>query len=193
MWLLASSHPGEEDLALQAHALLRQTWPDALLIIAPRMPTRGAEVQALSNAASAAMPGADAGPDSGPNTPLRSANAPLPTAAGVYVADTVGEMGLWYRLAPVALVGGSIVAVGGHNPYEPLALGCAVLHGPNVWNFAESYQQLDAAGLSQRVLDAQALADAVARAWTDPTPRQERRPADPQVDAMLAQLQAHLG
>lgn len=193
VWLLASSHPGEEDLALQAHALLRQIWPDALLIIAPRMPARGAEVQALCNAASAAIPGADAGPDSGPNTPLRSANAPLPTAAGVYVADTVGEMGLWYRLAPVALVGGSIAAVGGHNPYEPLALGCAVLHGPNVWNFAESYQQLDASGLSQRVLDAQALADAVARAWTDPAPRQDRRPADPQVDAMLAQLQAHLG
>ena len=141
------------------------------------MPTRGAEVGALC----------------GPETPLRSANAPLPTAAGVYVADTVGEMGLWYRLAPVALVGGSMAAVGGHNPFEPLALGCAVLHGPNVWNFAESYQQLDAQGLSQPVLDAQQLAAAVARAWADSAPRQDRRPADPQVDAMLAQLQAHLG
>lgn len=193
LWLLASSHPGEEALALQAQALLREAHPDALLIVAPRMPTRGAEVQALCNAASVAIPGADAGTDSGPNTPLRSANAPLPTSAGVYVADTVGEMGLWYRLAPVALVGGSIAAVGGHNPYEPLALGCAVLHGQNVWNFAESYQQLDALGLSQPVLNAQQLAAAVARAWAEPTPRQDRRPADPQVDAMLAQLQAHLG
>ena len=193
LWLLASSHPGEEALALQAHALLREARPEALLIVAPRMPTRGTEVQTLCDAASGAILGADPGPDSGPNTPLRSANAPLPTAAGVYVADTVGEMGLWYRLAPVALVGGSIASVGGHNPYEPLALGCAVLHGPNVWNFAESYQHLDALELSQRVLDAQALADAVARAWADPTPRHDRRPADAQVDAMLAQLQAHLG
>jgi 3-deoxy-D-manno-octulosonic-acid transferase len=108
------------------------------------------------------------------------------------VADTVGEMGLWYRLAPVALVGGSIATVGGHNPFEPLALGCAVLHGPNVWNFAESYQSLDVQGLSQPVSDAQQLAAAVARAWAEPTPRQDRRPADAQVDAMLAQLQAHL-
>lgn len=177
LWLLASSHPSEESLALQAHAQLRQRWPDALLIIAPRMPTRGAEVQALC----------------GPDTPLRSASAPLPTTAGVYVADTVGEMGLWYRLAPVALVGGSIASVGGHNPYEPLALGCAVLHGPNVWNFAETYQHLDALGLSQPVLDAQAVADAVAAAWGQPAShRQDRRPADAAVDAMLQQLQALL-
>lgn len=176
VWLLASSHPGEEALALQAHAWLREAQPDALLIVAPRIPTRGTEVRTLC----------------GPETPLRSANARLPTSAGVYVADTVGEMGLWYRLAPVALVGGSIATVGGHNPFEPLALGCAVLHGPNVWNFAESYQSLDVQGLSQPVSDAQQLAAAVARAWAEPTPRQDRRPADAQVDAMLAQLQAHL-
>jgi 3-deoxy-D-manno-octulosonic-acid transferase len=197
LWLLASSHPSEEALALQAHARLRQRWPEALLIIAPRVPTRGAEVQALCNAASGANAGAAAGPNSGPvsdpDTPLRSANAPLPTAVGVYVADTVGEMGLWYRLAPVALVGGSIAQVGGHNPYEPLALGCAVLHGPNVWNFAESYQQLDALGLSQPVADAAQLAAAVAAAWSQPAGhRQDRRPADAAVDAMLQQLQALL-
>ncbi|MDP2417977.1 MAG: glycosyltransferase N-terminal domain-containing protein [Hydrogenophaga sp.] len=196
LWLLASSHPGEEALALQAHARLRQHWPEALLIIAPRVPTRGAEVQALCNAASATNPGADTGPNrgpvSGPNTSLRSANAPLPTAAGVYVADTVGEMGLWYRLAPVALVGGSIAQVGGHNPYEPLALGCAVLHGPNVWNFAEAYQTLDALGLSEPVTDAQQIAQAVASAWASPATRQDRRPTDAQVDTMLLHLQALL-
>ncbi|MEY4978422.1 MAG: hypothetical protein RLZZ352_692 [Pseudomonadota bacterium] len=180
LWLLASSHPDEEALALQAHARLRQRWPEALLIIAPRMPTRGAEVQALCQGAGHA------------DTALRSAGAALPTTAGVYVADTVGEMGLWYRLAPVALVGGSIAPVGGHNPYEPLALGCAVLHGPNVWNFAESYQDLDALGLAQSAQDAQAVADAVAYCWNTPQPRQDRRPADPAVDAMLQQLQALL-
>ena len=96
-------------------------------------------------------------------------------------------------MAPVALVGGSIAAVGGHNPFEPLALGCAVLHGPNVWNFAESYQQLDALGLSQPVTDAAQLAAAVAAASSQPAShRQDRRPADAAVHAMLQQLQALL-
>jgi len=176
VWLLASSHAGEEAVALQAHALLRQQHPDALLIIAPRAPARGPEIVALCNA----------------DTPLRSANARLPTPANVYVADTVGDMGLWYRLAPVALVGGSIAAVGGHNPFEPLALGCSVLYGPNVWNFAESYENLDSLGLGQPVSDATQIAKAVASAWTSPATREDRRPSDPQVDALLERLQAHL-
>ncbi|MBD3892459.1 glycosyltransferase N-terminal domain-containing protein [Hydrogenophaga sp.] len=176
VWLMASSHPGEETLALQAHALLRQQQPAALLIIAPRVPTRRDEVMALCP----------------PGTPQRSAGAPLPTDAGVYVADTIGEMGLWYRIAPVALVGGSFAAVGGHNPHEPLALGCAVLHGPKVWNFAESYDSLDRLGLSQPVSDAGQIAVAIKAAWASPSPQEDRRPADPQMEAMLERLQALL-
>jgi len=175
VWLVASSHPGEETLALQAHALLRQQRPEALLIIAPRVPARRSEVVALCP----------------PGTAQRSAGAALPTDGGVYLADTIGEMGLWYRIAPVALVGGSLAPVGGHNPHEPLALGCAVLHGPNVWNFAESYESLDRLGLSQPVADAAQTAAAVAAAWASPTTREDRRPADPQVQAMLAKLQIH--
>lgn len=176
VWLVASSHPGEESLALTTHALLRQQHPDALLIIAPRVPTRRDDVVALCP----------------PGTSQRSAGAHLPTEAGVYIADTIGEMGLWYRIAPVALVGGSFAAVGGHNPHEPLALGCAVLHGPNVWNFAESYASLDRQGLSQLVSDAAQIAAAVEAAWSSQTPREDRRPADPQVEAMLQRLQSHL-
>ena len=176
VWLMASSHPGEETLALQAHALLRPQHPDALLIIAPRVPTRRDEVVALCP----------------PGTPQRSAGAQLPTDAGVYIADTIGEMGLWYRIAPMALVGGSFAPVGGHNPHEPLALGCAVLHGPNVWNFAESYESLDRLALSHPVPDAAQIATAVAATWASPATREDRRPADPQVDAMLEQLQAYL-
>lgn len=176
VWLLASSHPGEEALALQAHAALQARHPGALLIIAPRAPARGAEVAALCP----------------PGTPLRGAGANLPTAASVYVADTIGEMGLWYRLAPVALVGGSIATVGGHNPHEPLALGCGVLHGPNVWHFAESYASLDGQGLSQLVRDAMQTAAAVTARWSAATPRHPLHAADPSGDALMLRLLAHL-
>lgn len=176
VWLLASSHPGEETLALAAHTELRQREHDALLIIAPRVPTRGAELAALCP----------------PATPRRSAGARLPTDAPVYLADTIGEMGLWYRLAPVALVGGSVAAVGGHNPHEPLALGCAVLHGPNVWNFSESYVALDALDLSQPITGAAQLAAAVQAAWASPLPRGDRRPPDPDAEPMFERLLARL-
>jgi 3-deoxy-D-manno-octulosonic-acid transferase len=176
IWLLASSHPGEETLALRAHEILRQQEPDALLIIAPRVPTRGAEVSALCPT----------------GTPQRSRGESLPSEMPVYLADTIGELGLWYRLAPVALVGGSLAEVGGHNPHEPLALGCAVLHGPKVWNFSESYAALDEQGLSRLITDATQLANAVQAAWSSPMPREDRRPSDPQAAHLLQRLQTHL-
>lgn len=172
VWLLASSHPGEEALALQAHRGLLERHPDALLVIAPRAPARGAEVAALCQ----------------PPAPLRSAGMHLPDGGAVYVADTIGEMGLWYRLAPVALVGGSFAAVGGHNPHEPLALGCQVLHGPNVWNFAESYEQLDAAGQTLPVADATAVEQAVEAAWAGAAQAGQPLSGDPRATAVLQHL-----
>ena len=158
--------------------LLRQQYPYALLLIAPRVPTRGAEALALC-------------PE---GTLQRSADpSALPGAnASVYLADTFGELGLWYRLAPLALVGGSIAEVGGHNPHEPLALGCAVLHGPNVWNFSESYADLDAQGLSKIITNADDLAAAVHAHWQKALPRKPHRPHDPKIEAMVAQLDALL-
>lgn len=77
----------------------------------------------------------------------RRSTGELPDAdTDVWVADTLGEMGLWYRLAPVTLVGGSLVPEGGHTPFEPVALGSAVLHGPQVANFAPVYAAFDRAG-----------------------------------------------
>ena len=172
VWLLASSHPGEEALALQAHQRLRERHPDALLIIAPRAPARGGEVAGLCQ----------------PPAPLRSGGSHLPDDTAVYVADTIGEMGLWYRLAPVALVGGSFASVGGHNPHEPLALGCRVLHGPHVWNFAESYQQLDAAGLSLPVADDAEVERAVEAAWAGAAAPGARPPEDGRAAGVLAHL-----
>jgi len=178
VWLLASSHPGEEALALQAHALLRATHPDALLLIAPRAPARGAEVMALASGAGGAA--------------QRSAQQAITPDTPVYVADTIGEMGLWYRLARVAMVGGSWAHVGGHNPHEPISLGCAVLHGPNVWNFSESYAELTltAAGRCVAVTDATAIAAAVQAVWADPTPAPAAPPITAQAQALLDRLQA---
>lgn len=151
VWLLASSHPGEEAMALQAHNLLRQDFPNALLIIVPRAPARGPEILTLCPS----------------GTLLRSAKQALPALQdAVHVSDTIGEMGLWYRLAPVAMLGGSWAEVGGHNPHEPLALGCVVLHGPHVGNFEESYRELDRQGHSQTVSGVDKLAHLVTKVWT---------------------------
>lgn len=150
VWVLASSHPGEEELALAAHRLLLAKRPDALLIVAPRDAQRGATVAALC----------------GPGTPLRSQGVAIPTTAACYVADTMGELGLWYRLSRVAMVGGSWAPVGGHNPFEAIALGNTVLHGPQVANFSESYADLDAQGLGVLAHSAEQIAATVAEVWS---------------------------
>lgn len=175
VWLLASSHPGEESLALQAHARLREQHTNALLLIAPRAPARGAEVAALAG-----------------DAPQRSAGAQLPTEAPVYVADSIGEMGLWYRLAPVALVGGSFAEVGGHNPHEPLALGCTVLHGPNVWNFSESYERLDSLGQSTPVAGVDDVVRTVTTVWATRRELDAAALVDPQAEAVITRVLSHL-
>ena len=76
----------------------------------------------------------------------------------VYVADTLGELGLIYRLAPIVFVGGSLASHGGQNPIEPIKLGAAILHGPHVWNFAEIYAALDKSHGAERVTDVSELA-----------------------------------
>ena len=103
---------------------------------------------------------------------LRTRGETPSAATDVYVADTVGEMGLFYRLAPVVFVGGSLVRHGGQNPIEPAKLGTAILHGPHVWNFAELYGALDAAGGAVQVDDAERLAAGFAALLADPALRQ---------------------
>jgi 3-deoxy-D-manno-octulosonic-acid transferase len=153
LWLFASSHVGEESLALAAHEILRRRHPDALLIIAPRYPARGEELAALC-------------PRGSPRRSLDPQS--LPGSSSVYVADTLGDLGLWYRLARVALIGGSFAPVGGHNPYEALTLGCVVLHGPQLFNFADSYRDLDSRGLARQVADPEDIARAVEDLWREP-------------------------
>ena len=129
VWLAASTHEGEEKLVLQAHRLAMRASPRLLLILVPRHPERGDAIASLLK-------------DEGWRFTRRSAQEGLADDAQVYLADTMGEMGLWYRLAPISFVGGSLVAIGGHNPFEPAALGSAIVHGPYVTNFVDIYQRL---------------------------------------------------
>ena len=122
VWLAASTHPGEESAIVAVHRALAKRHPHLLTIIAPRHPHRGPEVAAI-----AAQAGLRAG--------RRSEGIHPDRATDVYVADTVGEMGLFYRLSPIVLMGGSLVPIGGQNPIEPAKLGAAILHGPHVHNF----------------------------------------------------------
>ena len=85
----------------------------------------------------------------------------------IYVADTMGELGLIYRIAPVVFIGGSLVEHGGQNPIEPIKLGAAILHGPHVWNFADIYSALDGAGGAEQVNDAAMLMACISRWLTD--------------------------
>ncbi len=135
VWVAASTHAEDEAVALTAQAALWQADPRWLLILVPRVPARRAEVCTMV-------------PDGLPFT-VRSLGEG-PTGA-VYLADTVAELGLWYRLAKVALLGGTFGPVEGHNPWEPAALAVAVLHGPRVANFAADYAALGNAGAAREV------------------------------------------
>lgn len=148
VWLAASTHPGEEEMAAVAHRIARGTAPRLLLIIAPRHPERAPYIAKVLRG-------------DGWRVALRSEGAEPDATGDIYIADTLGEMGLWYRLAPVCFLGGSLVEIGGHNPYEPAALGSALIHGPYTANAKDIYERLDEAGAARKVSDTQELGDAL--------------------------------
>lgn len=149
VWLAASTHPGEEAAIAALHPALAQRHPGLTTIIVPRHPERGAALAAELGAS------------------RRSAG--MPPAPGVWLADTLGEMGLWYRLAPIAFVGRSLLPPGGgQNPIEPARLGCAIAVGPHTGNFQEHMALLHAAGAVRQVADPAALADFVSAMLADP-------------------------
>lgn len=158
-WLAAQTHPGEEAIAASVHGHLRAEFPDLLTIIVPRHPERGAAI--LSG-----LPR--------PATRRAAEEDPPPSGSasgGFYVADTMGELGLFYRVAACAFVGKSLAVGGGQNPLEPARLGCPAAVGPMVANFADAVDLLrDAGGLAQ-VADAAGLAEFVASMLRDPARR----------------------
>src|SRR3954463_3506465 len=142
--LAASTHPGEEEILTETHRALAGYFPGLLTVIVPRHADRGEAIARMILA-------------SGLNPTLRS-HEDLPTATtDIYVADTMGELGLFYRLGPIVFMGGSLVEHGGQNPIEAIKLGAAIVHGPHVFNFTELYDALDAAGGAKRADTQEAL------------------------------------
>jgi 3-deoxy-D-manno-octulosonic-acid transferase len=141
----ASTHAGEETMLIEAHRRLRGSFARLLTIIAPRHPDRGRGILEIAHAA-------------GLEARLRSRDELPERDTDIYVADTLGELGLIYRLAPIVFVGGSLASHGGQNPIEAIKLGAAILHGPNTWNFAEIYSALDKSHGAEQVTDAGKLA-----------------------------------
>jgi len=144
VWLAASTHEGEEKLIAAAHRHASKASQGLLLIIVPRHPERGLEIASILAKENFKIC-------------LRSKKDKISSDTQIYIADTLGELGLWYRIAPVSFVGGSFVPIGGHNPFEPAALGSAILHGPYVENFKEIYNRLNVAGAAVKIEEASEL------------------------------------
>ena len=154
----ASTHPGEEEVLLEAHRTLAGFFPSLLMVLVPRHPGRGEAIAQIIEA-------------SGLHASIRS-HEELPTAAtDIYVADTMGELGLFYRLSPVVFIGGSLVKHGGQNPIEAIKLGAALVHGPHVFNFADVYEALDRAGGARVVETREALVKQLGQLLADPKAR----------------------
>lgn len=148
IWLASSTHQGEEGILAEAHRLLLKDHPDALLILLPRHPDRGDILETLLQ-------------EDGWTIARRSAGDTITQDTQIYMADTLGETGLFYALCPIVFVGGTLVPVGGHNPYEPAHLNCAIIHGPLYANFAQAYEDMTAQDASLQVDNAAALAGAL--------------------------------
>lgn len=143
IWLAASTHPGEEAQIAEVHHLLSISYPKLLTVIVPRHPERGKDiVNSLKS-----LPVA-----------LRSGKETITADTAIYIADTLGELGLFYRLCETVFMGGSLVAHGGQNPLEPARLACAILTGPHTHNFAAIYQDMEKNRCCLRVANVKSLA-----------------------------------
>ncbi len=177
----ASTHPGEEAAVIEAHKRLQRQFPELLTVVAPRHPERGAGIAEIASAARL-------------SSALRSRGELPDRSTSIYIADTIGELGIIYRLAPIVFIGGSLVTHGGQNPIEPAKLGAAILHGPHVQNFAELYAALDKAHGAEKVIDADTLTTRMSAWLTDPAAR--KRVADAArttVDSLGGALERTLG
>lgn len=149
VWAAVSTHEGEDDIVTAAHEILARQYPDLLTLIVPRHPIRGPSIQTRLRA-------------EGHGAARRGVNEPIDNTTEIYIVDTVGELGLIYRLAKVAFIGGSLVPHGGQNLLEAAKLNCAIVHGPWMTNFAAIVAEMREAGAVEEISDAAQLAAAVA-------------------------------
>ena len=155
LWVASSTHPGEEEIIVAAHTEALRSIPDLLLILVPRHPERRDDIEKLMSNHSLTY------------TTRSRSQQPDPSAP-IYLADTLGETGLWYALAPLVFLGGSLLPIGGHNPYEPTHAGAAVLYGPHVTNFAPTYAAFAPSGGCRLTPDAATISTAVTTLLQDP-------------------------
>jgi 3-deoxy-D-manno-octulosonic-acid transferase len=160
VWIVASSHHGEEALLLDHYAALKARIPNLLLVIAPRHPERFAAVKALCQARQLPVV-------------MRSAGGPVDDDCAVYVADSMGELKPLYAASDVAFVGGSLVPVGGHNVLEPAVMGVPVVFGPAMFNFQLIAERMLVDDAAVQCADAAAVADGVMRLYADVARRQQ--------------------
>jgi len=176
VWIAASTHDGEEQIALNAHRILLKRFPDAALILVPRHPqrfpqvTRLIEASGLNHVNRAAL---DFPPPAAPAGAGGTQPQPQPVSLGAQVVfgDSMGELPMFFACADVAFVGGSLVDIGGHNVLEPAALGVPVLFGPHMFNFEAARTLLLEQGGARQVDDALGLAPAVSALFADPVRR----------------------
>ncbi len=154
LWLAASTHPGEEETIAKAHVLLVAKYPKLLTLIVPRHPERGGEITTLLKKTG--------------RVARRSRGEPISADIAFYVADTLGELGLFYRLSEIVFMGGSLIPHGGQNPLEPARLACGILTGPHTLNFAHIYWDMEEIGACRRVADASTLATQTDILLSDP-------------------------
>jgi 3-deoxy-D-manno-octulosonic-acid transferase len=159
VWTAGSTHEGEEDLVLGAHAVLERAVRGALLVLVPRHPQRFEGVAALLERRGLVFD-------------RRGRSETVRPEAQVLLLDTMGELTAFYAASDVAFVGGSLVPVGGHNLLEPAALGVPVITGPHTQNGPEIARLLIEAGGALEVADGTALADAAGRLLADPALRE---------------------
>ncbi len=145
IWIASSTHEGEEEPVITAHQRLLKNHPTLCLVLIPRHPERGDTVEQMLR-------------DAGLSTARRSHGENATEQTQVYLADTLGETGTWYALSPLVFLGGSLLEIGGHNPFEPAHHGCAVATGPGTFNFAETYDDMIADGAACEIQDADTLA-----------------------------------
>ncbi len=163
VFVAASTHPGEEEMLIGALKEIGSTGSPAddglLTIIVPRHPDRGPEIAEAARAQDLAVA-------------LRSAAEPIGDKMQIYIADTIGEMGLWFRLATITFLGGSLIRHGGQNPIEPAKLAVPIMHGPHIGNFADVYGALKDARAAVVVADQAALETALTSLLADEAERQ---------------------
>jgi 3-deoxy-D-manno-octulosonic-acid transferase len=158
IWVAASTHDPEEEIIIKTHHLLRKKFPTLLTVIVPRHPERGAFLRkkyghelCLSQ---------------------RSFSEPISDKTEVYLADTLGELGIFYRLSSIIFVGGSLVPIGGHNLIEPALLKTAIIHGPHMDNFKEVKEAFHHLEAAIQIATAEELASCIERLLISPEERE---------------------